>query len=60
MERGGLTIVLIASLAFFSVVLVRFSIPSLLPYLIGLNGINTVMGGLIISASGWAIRYSKS
>ncbi|WP_243678119.1 hypothetical protein [Vulcanisaeta distributa] len=36
---------LIASLAFFSVVLVRFSIPSLLPYLIGLNGINTVMGG---------------
>ncbi|ADN49465.1 MFS transporter [Vulcanisaeta distributa] len=49
MERG-LTIVLIASLAFFSVVLVRFSIPSLLPYLIGLNGINTVMGGLIISA----------
>lgn len=49
MERG-LTIVLIASLAFFSVVLVRFSIPSLLPYLIGLNGISTMMGGLIISA----------
>ena len=45
-----MSIVLVASLAFFSVVLVRFSIPSLLPYLIGSNGINTMMGGLIISA----------
>ncbi|GAB6945971.1 MFS transporter [Vulcanisaeta sp. JCM 16161] len=49
MEKG-LIIVLVASLAFFSVVLVRFSIPSLLPYLIGSSGVNTVMGGLIVSS----------
>ncbi|WP_048056876.1 MFS transporter [Vulcanisaeta moutnovskia] len=47
--KKGLVIVLTASLAFFSVVLVRFSIPSLLPYMVGRNGINTVMGGLLIS-----------
>ncbi len=48
--RSGLWAVLAASLAFFSVVLVRFSIPSLLPYLVGVDGINTVMGGLIVSS----------
>ncbi|MGC9152560.1 MAG: MFS transporter [Vulcanisaeta sp.] len=47
-DRGIIT-VLIASLAFFSVVLVRFSIPSLLPYMVRENGITTAMGGLIIS-----------
>ncbi|BDR90960.1 MFS transporter [Vulcanisaeta souniana] len=46
---GGITIVLAASLAFFSVVLVRYSIPALLPYMVGKNGISTVMGGLIIT-----------
>ncbi len=46
---SGIAIVLAASLAFFSVVLVRYSIPSLLPYVVGKNGISTVMGGLIIT-----------
>ncbi len=48
-NRGGAFILAAASLAFFSVVLVRFSIPSLLPYLVGRNGISTALGGLVIS-----------
>nr|KJR72343.1 MAG: hypothetical protein TU36_02665 [Vulcanisaeta sp. AZ3] len=47
-KHGGTYAIVIASLSFLSVVMVRFSIPSLLPYIIS-RGASTAMGGLIVS-----------
>ncbi|WP_069807313.1 MFS transporter [Vulcanisaeta thermophila] len=46
---GGSAALIIASLSFFSIVVVRFAIPSILPYVIAREGVNEALGGLLIS-----------